>query len=217
MNIRRSHLDRLKDRKHEVSLIIHSITQIVQVPRVAKFYTQLNESLRYFIEAQRIFFNASAPNQGRINISPKGLDTFRILSDQRVAYLDLTGSECETAAHIAENGRLTLMFCSFDEKPLILRIYGRGWVVRPRDLEWHDLREHFPVIPGERQIIGLDIESIMATCGFAVPMYEFKGHRDALTEFTCNMGDERMDAYRRERNQTSIDGLPTYLFEDEVA
>jgi Pyridoxamine 5'-phosphate oxidase len=183
---------------------------------VAKFYTQLNESLRHFIEAQHVFFNASAPNQGRINLSPKGLDTFRILSDRRVAYLDLTGSECETAAHIAENGRLSLMFCSFAEKPLILRLYGRGWVVRPRDPEWNELRLHFPAIPGERQIVGLDIESIMATCGFAVPMYDFKGHRDALTEFTSNMGEERMDAYRRERNQQSIDGLPTYLFDDGV-
>lgn len=98
---------------------------------MAKFYTELNESLRQFIAAQRIFFNASAPNQGRINISPKGLDTFRVLSDRRVGYLDLTGSENETAAHVAENGRLTLMFCSFENKPLILRLYGRGRVVRP--------------------------------------------------------------------------------------
>jgi hypothetical protein len=146
-------------------------------------------------------------------MSPKGLDTFRILSDKRVAYLDLTGSECETAAHIAENGRLTLMFCSFDEKPLIVRLYGRGFVVRPRDAAWAELRTHFPDVPGERQIIGLDIESIMTTCGFAVPMYEFKGDRQQLTEFTCKMGDERMDEYRRAKNQTSIDGLPTYLFD----
>lgn len=184
---------------------------------MAKFYTALNESLREFIAAQHIFFNASAPNQGRINMSPKGLDTFRILSDSCVAYLDLTGSECETAAHIAENGRLTLMFCSFAEKPLILRLYGRGWVVRPRDARWQELKSHFPTVPGERQIIGLDIESIMATCGFAVPLYEFKGERDTLTEFACKMGDGKMDVYRHERNQKSIDGLPTYLFEEPPA
>jgi len=181
---------------------------------MAKFYTELDETLRQFIGAQHIFFHASAPNQGRINLSPKGLDTFRILSDKRVAYLDLTGSECETAAHLAENGRLTLMFCSFQDKPLILRLHGRGWVVRPRDPQWQELRPHFPQIPGERQIVVLDIESIMTTCGFAVPLYEYKGERDQLTEFTCKMGDERMDQYRHERNQTSIDGLPTYLFED---
>jgi len=181
---------------------------------MAKFYTELNEPLRQFIAAQRMFFNASAPNQGRINVSPKGLDTFRILSDRRVAYLDLTGSECETAAHLAENGRLTLMFCSYDEKPLILRLYGRGSVIRPRDSEWADLRGQFPPLPGERQIVVLDIESIMSTCGFAVPRYDFQGQRDLLPEFTCKMGDERMDEYRRQHNQESIDGLPTHLFDE---
>jgi hypothetical protein len=104
------------------------------------------------------------------------------------------------------------MFCSFDEKPLILRLYGRGSVVRPRDAEWHELREMFPVIPGARQIILLDIESIMTTCGFAVPRYEFISEREQLVEFTCNMGDEKMDEYRHRKNQVSIDGLPTYLF-----
>src|SRR5262245_16518323 len=179
---------------------------------MAKFYTELNESLRQFIAAQKIYFNASAPNHGRINVSPKGLDTFRILSDTRVGYLDLTGSENEAAAHVAENGRLTLMFCSFEDKPLILRLYGRGRVVRPRDPEWQDLRPHFPDLPGERQIILLDIESIMTTCGFAVPLFEYKGDRSQLLDFSCKMGERRMDEYRRERNQKSIDGLPTYLF-----
>lgn len=181
---------------------------------MAKFYTELNETLRQFIAAQRIYFNASAPNQGRINVSPKGLDTFRVLSDTRVAYLDLTGSECETAAHIAENGRLTLMFCSFEDKPLILRLYGRGRVVHTRDPEWPELHAHFQALPGERQIIVLDIESIMATCGFAVPLYEYKGERTLLPEFSCKMGEEGMDEYRHQRNQRSIDGLPTYLFEE---
>jgi Pyridoxamine 5'-phosphate oxidase len=182
---------------------------------MAKFYTELDDSLREFIAAQHIYFNATAPIKGRINISPKGLDTFRILSDRCVAYLDLTGSECETAAHIAENGRLTLMFCSFDEKPLILRLYGKGRVVRQHDAQWKELRDHFTDYPGERQIILLDIESIMTTCGFAVPRYEYKGERDQLTEFACKMGEEGMDDYRRRKNQTSIDGLPTYLLEEQ--
>jgi hypothetical protein len=181
---------------------------------MARFYTELDASLRQFIAAQHIFFHASAPDQGRINLSPKGLDTFRILNDKRVAYLDLTGSECETAAHLAENGRLTIMFCSFQEKPLILRLYGRGAVVHSRDPEWAELRSQFPALPGERQIIVLDIESIMTTCGFAVPLFDYKADREQLAEFTCKMGDERMDEYRHERNQKSIDGLPTYLFEE---
>jgi hypothetical protein len=181
---------------------------------MAKFYTELNDNLREFIAGQHIFFHASAPNQGRINLSPKGLDTFRVLSDQRVAYLDLTGSECETAAHIGENGRLTIMFCSFHDKPLILRLYGRGSVIHPRDARWPELRPRFPELPGARQIIVLDIESIMTTCGFAVPLYDYQGERDQLLEFTCKMGEQGMDAYRHERNEKSIDGLPTFLFDD---
>lgn len=181
---------------------------------MAKFYDELNDMLREFIAAQQMFFHATAAKEGRINLSPKGLDTFRVFSPKQVGYLDLTGSECETAAHIAVDGRLTIMFCSFGEKPLILRLHGRGSVVHARDTAWQDLRPLFPNIPGERQIIQLDIESIMTTCGFAVPMYDFKGQRDTLPEFTCKMGDERMDAYRREKNVTSLDGLPTYLFED---
>jgi hypothetical protein len=184
---------------------------------VAKFYTELNEMLCEFIAAQHMYFNASAPNVGRINVSPKGLDTFRILSNTRVAYLDLTGSECETAAHIAENGRLTLMFCSFGEKPLILRLYGRGSVVHQRDAEWAELHGHFPEIPGERQIIVLDIELVMTTCGHGVPQYDFVGQRTMLPDWVCKMGDEKMDEYRQQKNQKSIDGLSTYLFEDPPA
>lgn len=181
---------------------------------MAKFFDELNDTLRAFIAAQQMFFHATAAPEGRINLSPKGLDTFRILDNRHVGYLDLTGSECETAAHIAADGRLTIMFCSFAEKPLILRLYGRGTVIHQRDAAWNTLRPMFPEIPGERQIILIEIESIMTTCGFAVPMYDFKGQRDTLPEFTCKMGDEKMDAYRREKNVTSIDGLPTYLFEN---
>src|SRR5262249_51766770 len=136
---------------------------------MAKFYTELDETLRTFIGAQHIFFHASAPSQGRINLSPKGLDTFRILSAQRVAYLDLTGSECETAAHVAENGRLTIMFCSFQDRPLILRLYGRGSVVHARDAQWPKLRGKFPQIPGDRHTLPLAIQSILTTPAFALP------------------------------------------------
>jgi len=183
---------------------------------MARFNTELNESLREFIAAQHVFFNASAPNHGRINVSPKGRDSLRILNEKCVAYLDLTGSENETAAHIAENGRLTLMFCSFEEQPRIVRLYGRGRVVRPRDTAWEEMRSRFPAYPGERQIIVLEIESIMSTCGFAVPLFEYKAERDKLLEFACSMGEEKMDEYRHERNQKSIDGLPTFLFEDHA-
>jgi hypothetical protein len=190
--------------------IFHAITGRA----MAKFFDELNDALREFIARQQMFFHASGAKDGRINLSPKGLDTFRVLDNRHVGYLDLTGSECETAAHVAADGRLTIMFCSFVEKPLILRLYGRGIVIHQRDAAWQTLRPMFPEIPGERQIILLEIDSIMTTCGFAVPMYDFTGQRDTLPEFTCKMGDEKMDAYRREKNVTSIDGLPTYLLED---
>ena len=180
---------------------------------MAKFFSELDGALRSFIREQKIFFTASAPVDGRINLSPKGMDTFRCLDAKRVAYLDLTGSGNETAAHLLENGRLTIMFCSFSEKPLILRLYGRGRVVRPRDAEWEELRAEFGPAVGERQIILLDIVSGQTSCGFAVPVYELKEERPTLTEWTEKKGEEGITTYWREKNQTSIDGLPTRLCE----
>jgi hypothetical protein len=180
---------------------------------MAKFFNELDQATRDFIREQKIFFTATAPDEGRINLSPKGMDTFRCLDAKTVAYLDLTGSGNETAAHLLENGRMTVMFCSFSEKPLILRLYGRGRVVRPRDAEWEALREHFPTAPGERQIVVLHLESAQTSCGFAVPVYELKQERPMLTEWTEKKGEEGLRRYWREKNQTSIDGLPTHLCE----
>src|SRR3954468_6049204 len=132
---------------------------------MGKFFTSLTPSHQSFIAAQKIFFVASAPTTGRVNLSPKGMDTFRVLTPNRVAYLDFTGSGNETAAHLADNGRLTLMFCAFESAPLILRLYGRGTVVHPRDPEWSQLRPLFgPAIPGERQLIVADVESVQTSC-----------------------------------------------------
>jgi len=178
---------------------------------MAKFYTRLDEGLRSFIGEQKMFFTATAPADGRINLSPKGMDTFRCLDGgRRVAYLDLTGSGNETAAHLGENGRMTVMFCSFSEQPLILRIYGRGRVVRPGDGEWAGLRPHFPALPGERQIVLLEVESAQTSCGFAVPVYELKEERQMLVEWSLKKGEDGIRDYRREKNQVSIDGLPAY-------
>ena len=178
---------------------------------MAKFYTRLDEGLQKFVGEQKMFFTATAPVEGRINLSPKGMDTFRCLDGgRRVAYLDLTGSGNETAAHLGENGRMTVMFCSFTAQPLILRIYGRGRVVRPGDEEWASLRPHFPALPGERQIVLLEVESAQTSCGFAVPVYELKEERQRLVEWTLSKGEEGILDYRREKNQISIDGLPAY-------
>jgi len=181
---------------------------------MAKFYTELNDSLRRFIAEQKMFFTATAPNSGRINLSPKGIDTFRCIDNKTVAYLDLTGSGNETAAHLYENGRMTIMFCSFTEKPLILRLYGQGQVVGPKDAEWSKFYSLFDPLPGERQIIVLHLNSAQTSCGFGVPIYEFKEERPTLKEWTDNKGDEGIFDYWRDKNQTSIDGLPTRILEN---
>jgi hypothetical protein len=182
---------------------------------MAQFFPALTPELREFIAKQHMFFTASAAAEGRANLSPKGMDTFRVLSDTDVAYLDLTGSGNETAAHLRENGRLTLMFCAFQDKPLILRLYGRGEAVRPRNAAWGELAPHFPQLPGRRQIIRMRIESVQTSCGFAVPLYVFEGQRDLLTKWAEKKGDDGICAYWRKKNVTSIDGLPTGLLAEE--
>ncbi len=180
---------------------------------MAKFYSALTQALVQFAEAQSIFFVATAPCDGRVNLSPKGMDTLRCLSDREVAYLDLTGSGNETSAHLEENGRLTLMFCSFSAEPLILRLYGQGKVVRPRSPEWSQYNSHFEQIPGTRQIISMQIEQVQTSCGFAVPMMEFQSDRPKLAEWAQKKGKEGVRQYWQDKNQVSIDGLPTHIFE----
>jgi hypothetical protein len=177
---------------------------------MAKFFPELTPALSEFVQAQKIFFVASAPRSGRVNVSPKGLETFRILSATRVGYLDGTGSGNETAAHVLENGRVTFMFCAVASAPLILRIYGRGRAVQPRDAEWSQLRPQFGApLPGERQLIIAEIESVQTSCGFGVPLFNYQGQRPTLTEYAQTKGPEGLAAYRREKNARSIDGLPT--------
>lgn len=176
---------------------------------MAKFYETLNRDLQSFIEEQQIFFTATAPLQGRINLSPKGIDTFRCLNSKTVAYLDLTGSGNETAAHLQENGRMTIMFCSFSDRPLILRLYGLGRVIHPEEHEWNEFYPLFEPQPGQRQIIVLSIHSVQTSCGFGVPRYAFQGQRDTLIEWAENKGQEGLTRYRAEKNRISIDGLPT--------
>jgi len=175
---------------------------------MAKFYTALDDKLKAFIAQQRIFFTGSAPVEGRVNVSPKGMDSFRVLDDTTVAYLDVTGSGNETSAHIEQNGRLTIMMCSFDEVPTIFRMYGRGEVIRLGDARWAEYHRHFPDIPGQRQIIVLHIESAQTSCGFGVPLYMYAGERGTLVDWAEKRGDT-MEEYRQNKNLTSIDGLPT--------
>jgi hypothetical protein len=178
---------------------------------MARFYTELNEQLHRFIAEQHLFFVASAPHEGRINLSPKGMHTLRTIDDYTVAYLDLTGSGNETAAHISDDGRVTLMMCSFDEAPLILRIYGQGSVVHTWQPEWDQWARRFELLPGARQIIVVRIESVQTSCGFAVPRFEFVEERPKLCDWAASKGEEGLDFYRQEKNLQSIDGLPTNL------
>src|SRR5882672_6233016 len=181
---------------------------------MAKFFDTLTPTHLEFIAQQKIYFVASAPLRGRVNLSPKGMDTFRVLSIARVGYLDATGSGNETAAHLVDNGRLTIMMCSFTTAPLIFRIYGRGRAVHPRDADWAQLRPLFgPPLPGERQLIVADIESIQSSCGFGVPFFDYRGERPTLVDSAARSGPEAMAAYRAEKNIRSIDGLPTRLLE----
>lgn len=181
---------------------------------MAKFYSEINNSLQNFIKEQKLFFTATAPKKGRINLSPKGINTFRCLDHKTVAYLDLTGSGNETSAHLQEESRMTIMFCSFSEQPLILRLYGQAKVIRPRDRDWSTFHSYFDSLPGERQIIVLDVDSVQTSCGFGVPMYEFQEDRKSLIEWAEQKGEQGIYEYWQIKNLKSIDGLPTKLLSD---
>jgi len=181
---------------------------------MAEFFKELNDELMDFIKDQKIFFTATAPKTGRINLSPKGMDSFRCVDLNTVAYLDLTGSGNETAAHIFDDGRLTLMFCSFSRKPLILRLSGKGRVVLPRHEDWANWHSHFNSMVGERQIIVLNIDMVQSACGYGVPVYDFVEERDLLTKWTEKRGEQGLKDYWLEHGQKSLDGLDTHLLED---
>ena len=166
-----------------------------------------------FIKAQHLFFVSTAPlsTEGHINLSPKGLDSFRILSSTRVAYMDIVGSGNETSAHILENGRITFMFCAFGGPPNILRLYGKGYTVLPDDPEWVQLSSHFDILLSTRQIIVADIFKVQTSCGFGVPYYEYTGERDHSHKWAEKKGVDGLEEYKKEKNRVSVDGLPTAL------
>jgi Pyridoxamine 5'-phosphate oxidase len=180
---------------------------------MAKVFDFITEELQKFIANQQMFFVGTAPLSptGHVNLSPKGLESFRIISPNRVAYLDLTGSGNETSAHLLENGRITLMFCAFQEPPSILRLYGQGKTILPNSPEWNSLYALFPPIPGTRQIIVADINRVQTSCGFAVPLYEYQGQRDTLVNWASKKGEQGIKQYHQQNNFVSIDGLLTPL------
>jgi hypothetical protein len=179
---------------------------------MGKVLPRLTEGLQGFIERQHVFFVATAPlGGGHVNLSPKGMDSFRVLGPSTVAYLDNVGSGNETAAHVLENGRITFMFCAFEDSPLILRLYGTGRSVLPADTEWATLAGRFPSRPGVRQIIVAELTRVQTSCGEGVPFYSYAGERQQLIEWAAGKGPEGLAAYQRKNNVRSIDGLPTPL------
>lgn len=177
---------------------------------MGKTFEAIEPKLRAFIEKQKMFFVATAPlgAEGHVNVSPKGLDgTLSILDDHTIAYLDLTGSGVETIAHLRENGRICMMFCALDGPPRIVRIHGAGDVIEPGDEEFDELVERFSKYPGARAIIRIRASRISDSCGYGVPLYEYRGERDQLQRWAQSKGPDGVAQYQRDHNTESLDGL----------
>jgi len=179
---------------------------------MADFFDALEPKHVAMIERQPVFFVATAAADGRINLSPKGYDAFRVLSPNRVAYLDLGGSGNETHAHLVapqeDAGRITVMFCNFEQPALILRLYGRGIPVLPQDRGWEELAGHFTMMPGTRQIFDIAVESVQTSCGWGVPFMTLEGERDTLKKAHRQADPDKWTA-KAARRTVSIDGLPS--------
>jgi hypothetical protein len=184
---------------------------------MAKQFPRIEPNLRDFILRQRVFFTASAAEGTRVNVSPKGLEALRVIDEVTVAYLDHTGSGNETAAHLRSDGRLTIMLCAFEGPPLILRLYGRGTVLlrdTPAYAELLDAHFGSEAPLGARQIVRLDVDLVQTSCGYGVPLFDYQAERPSLPRWADSKGAEGLDAYRREKNAVSMDGLPTGMFDE---
>jgi hypothetical protein len=180
---------------------------------VGQKFTELNKLHIKFMQQQKMFFVATAASQGRVNLSPKGFDAFRMLNQSQVAWLNVTGSGNETAAHVLENSRMTIMFCAFEGKPEILRLYGEAKAYYSRDQQWQTYAQLFEVFTGTRQIFVMDIDLVQTSCGMGIPLYEYKSQRKALVDWAEDKGAAGVEEYWRKKNQLSLDGLPTGLFD----
>ena len=172
----------------------------------------LNQSQREFILSQNMFFVATAASDGRVNLSPKGMDLLRVVDDNHIVWLNLTGSGNESAAHVLENERMTIMFCSFDRQPLILRLYGKAAVIYPRHADqFNEYDQLFGEQPGTRQFFEVNIDLVQTSCGYSIPHYDYSGERQTLTKWARNKGKEGVASYWAEHNQVSLDGKPTNI------
>jgi len=180
---------------------------------MAKQLPSIDNILQDFIEAQQMFFVATAAPADRVNLSPKGMDSLRVLGPNRILWRNLTGSGNETAGHLAKINRMTLMWCSFTVKPMILRAYGSARTLHPRDADWDTLNAHFPPALGARQLYDVTVDMMQTSCGYAVPFFDHVGPRDTLTKWTQDRGAKGVTDYWQDQNQTTIDGLATGIVE----
>ena len=176
---------------------------------MAQRFNELTAAHIEFIRAQKIFFVATATADGHVNVSPKGMDSFAILNPARVVWLNVTGSGNETAAHVAHNPRMTMMFCAFEGKPLILRLYGTAAAVHTGDAQWAKLVALFPPLPAARQIFDVALDLVQTSCGMGVPYYRYVGEREQLNDWARAKGGEGIRRYWADKNRVSLDGLPT--------
>jgi len=180
---------------------------------VGQQYTEISERNIQFINEQKIYFVGTATEDSRVNISPKGMDSFKVLDSNRVIWLNVTGSGNETSAHIQKNDRMTIMFLAFDGSPNILRLYGNAKVIHKNDSEWGDLSSHFELLPGARQIFDLTVDLVQNSCGMSVPFYSYNEDRDQLKDWSVKQGQDGIEKYWEKKNQKSLDGLATNIVE----
>lgn len=181
---------------------------------MAEQFSALQDQHIRFIQEQHMFFTGTAGSEGYVNVSPKGMDTLRVTGPAEVVWLNLTGSGNESAAHVLENGRMTIMFCSFGKQPLIMRLYGTASVVHSRDDGWAELLSLFPEQPGARQIFRLRLDMVQTSCGYAVPRYELKQERLTLKKWAEQKDSAAIEQYWLEKNTLSLDGMPTGILDD---
>ncbi|RLV58700.1 pyridoxamine 5'-phosphate oxidase family protein [Parashewanella curva] len=180
---------------------------------MGKIFESITTHQQDFILKQKMFFVATAANEGTVNLSPKGLDAFRIINEHQVAWLNLTGSGNETSAHVQQNPRMTIMFCAFEGSPLILRLYGKARVLHQGDSDWKMYQALFPTFTGTRQVFVLDIDKTQSSCGMGVPLYDFVEQRQQLVQSHDKQGKGGVQAYWKKANQLSFDGDETKVLE----
>jgi len=176
-------------------------------------YSEISDKLKLFIKDQKMFFVGTATADSRVNISPKGMGSLKVLSKDRVVWLNVTGSGNETSAHIQENSRMTIMFIAFEGKPMIVRLYGKAKVVHKNDPEWSELFSLFQPIPGARQIFHLTVDLVQTSCGMAVPFFDYVEERELLKNWATKQGEEGLKEYWQKKNQESLDGKPTNIMD----